>query len=207
MAYGYCRGSTVPRQRRIGTSMIQASELRSSITFVWRDEPWQVLTYKHTHMGRGSADVRVKIRGLVSGTVKSQAFAPNERFEEALITKQPLQYLFEEDQELVFMHPKTFEQVRLQAAVVGKAAKFLQEGEEASVLYWEDQAIGVDIPAKVDLKVLEADPGVKGNSATNIYKSAKLAKGIVTKVPLFINPGDTVRVDTRTGVYVERVSK
>jgi elongation factor P len=187
--------------------MIDASQLRNGTTFVWRDEPWQVLTYQHTHMGRGSADVRVKVRGLLSGTVKSQAFAPNERFEEALITKQPLQFLYREDQELVFMHPQTFEQIKLQAALVGKAAQFLTEGEGASVLYWEDQALGVDIPPKVDLKVVEADPGVKGNSATNIYKSAKLANGIVTKVPLFINPGDTVRIDTRTGEYVERVNK
>lgn len=188
--------------------MIEASQLRTGTTFVWRGEPWQVITYKHTHMGRGSADVRVKIRGLISGTIKSQAFAPNERFEEALITKQPLQFLYREDTELVLMHPTTFDQVSLKISVVGETeARFLQEGQEVAVLFWEDQAIGVDMPPKVDVVVVEADPGVKGNSATNIYKSAKLANGVIAKVPLFVNPGDTVRIDTRTGEYVERVSK
>lgn len=185
--------------------MIQASELRNNTAFVWRNEPWRVLAYKHTHLARSSGDVRVKIRGLVSGVIKSQAFAPSERFEEALISKETLQFLYQEGDNLIFMNPTTFDQEAIKVAVVGETkARFLQEGQEVSVLFWEEKSIGVEIPPKVDIEVVTAEPAAKGNSATNIYKSAKLANGITTKVPLFINPGEKVRVDTETGAYVER---
>ncbi|OGD62544.1 elongation factor P [Candidatus Beckwithbacteria bacterium RBG_13_42_9] len=187
--------------------MFQASELRNNTTFVYQDEPWKVLEYKHTHMGRGSADVRVKIRNLLTGVVRSQVFAPTERFDEADIQKQPRQYLYREGDNLVFMHPTTFEQETIAAGIIGElAAKFLKEGEEVSVFYWGEKAIDIDMPPKATLTVAEADPGVKGNSATNIYKSAKLENGVVVKVPLFVRVGDKVKVDTRTGEYAERVN-
>lgn len=186
--------------------MIQASELRNGTTFVFRGEPWRVLEYKHTHMGRGSADVRVKVRGLISGTVKSETFAPGERFEEAAIAKQPRQYLYQEGEELLFMHPNTFEQERVKISTVGEAkVPFLKEGEEVAVLFWDEKPIDIEVPPKVVLTVSECDPGVRGNSATNIYKPAKLENGVVMKVPLFVKVGDKVRVDTRNGEYVERV--
>jgi len=188
--------------------MFQASDLRHGTTFVYQDQPWKVLEYKHTHMGRGSADVRVKIRNLLSGTVKSQVFAPNERFGEAEITKQPLQYLYREGDDLVFMHPTSFEQIQIPVKVVGEmAARFLKEGEEVTIFYWDEKPIDLDLPPKATMTVVEADPGVKGNSATNIYKSAKLENGIVVKVPLFVKVGDKVKVDTRSGEYVERVKE
>lgn len=186
---------------------MQAMDIRNGMTFVYLDQPWKVLDYKHTHLGRRSADVRVKIRNLVTGVVKTQVFSPEIRLVEAEIVRQPLQFLYQEGKDLVFMHPTSFEQVTVDKKLISEMkANFLRQGGEIVVLFWEEKPIGIDLPTKIVLTVSEADPGVKGNSTTNIYKPAKLENGLNVKVPLFVKAGDKVKIDTRTGEYVERVS-
>jgi len=189
--------------------MLQASQLRNGTIFVYNGEPFEVLSYKHTHMSRRGADVRVKIRGLVFGKILSENFAPDERFEEAELTKREMQFLYKEGKSLVFMDPKTFEQAEINTEIVGQGANFLIEGEVFPIRFWqeaegEERAIDIELPPSVALEVIDCPPGVRGNSATNVYKPATLSNGITTKVPLFINQGEKVRIDTRTGEYVER---
>ena len=184
--------------------MIQATDLKIGTIFVYRHEPCRVLDYKHTHLARSSADVRLKIKGLLSGKIIPITLAPSERFEEANLIKKSMQFLYAEDDTLHFMDPNSYEQVELDKDKMSEEVVFLQDGETYSVLYWDDQALGIEIPPKVDLKIAECDPGVKGNSAANMYKSATLENGLKIKVPLFIKPDEKIRVDTINRKYVER---
>jgi elongation factor P len=184
--------------------MYKAVDLKNGTIFVYNEEPYKVIDYKHTHMGRGSADVRLRIRGLVSGNVISVVFAPSERFEEADLAKKPMQYLYREGDTLYFMNPDTYEQMELLASEMGEETDFLKDGETFEVLFWEDKPLSIIIPPKVDVEVLECDPGVKGNSAANMYKSAVVTGNIRVKVPLFIEQGEMIRIDTVERKYVER---
>jgi elongation factor P len=187
--------------------MISAVDLRNGAVFEYNGEPYKVMEFKHTHMGRGAADVRLKIRGLVSGNVVPVVFAPSERFEEAALVKTPMQYLYRDEDILYFMNPLTYEQVELSAKEMGDQTDFLQDGETYNILYWGEQPINLEIPPKVVVEVLECDPGVKGNSAANMYKSAVVTGNIPVKVPLFIEQGEKIRIDTTDRKYVERANK
>ncbi len=184
--------------------MINATDLKVGVIFVYKSEPYKVLTYKHTHMGRGSADIRLRIQGLISGNVIPLVASPSERFEEADLAKKTMQFLYKEQETLNFMDPKTFEQIELNSQDLGEEVSFLKDGEEYSLLYFNNQPINVMVPPKVVLTVIDCDPGVKGNSATNVYKSAVIEGGIKIKVPLFIKKGEKIRVDTVDRKYVER---
>lgn len=184
--------------------MLEAVELKIGAIFVYNNEPCKVMEYKHTHMGRGSADVRIKIRGLLTGNVLPVVFSPSERFEEANLTKKPMQFLYREGDVLNFMNPVTYEQIELSKSELGEESDFLQDGETYNVLYWDEKPINIEIPPKIDVTVLECDPGVKGNSAANMFKSAVVTGGIGVKVPLFIKQGEKIRIDTIDRKYVER---
>lgn len=192
--------------------MIPVTELRSGATFEISGTPYQVTKYEHVKVGRGNATIRITGRNLKTGGVEEKTFNSGATVEPILTRKRQLQYLYEDGTDIFFMDPKTFEQVEVGKKVLGEAVSFLQEGQNVNVLFWsfdsaqdKDDALSVDIPPSVVLKVSETGPGVKGNSATNIYKPATLENGLTVKVPLFINTGDKVKVDTRTGEYVERV--
>lgn len=171
-------------------------------------KPYRVMNYKHTHMSRGGGTVRVKIKDMVSGSVLNKSFQSTEKVEDIDVTKRPLQYLYKEDNSFVFMDPVSFEQIEVTAKVIGEDKVYLKEGEEVHVMFWSDKdeetALGVDLPPKMTFEVTEAAPGEKGDSASNVYKDAVLENGLKVRVPLFINKGDKVRVDTREGTYVER---
>lgn len=167
-------------------------------------KPYQVIKYSLIKMGRGGAVVKVSARNLEKGTVNEISYSSNVTVEEANTSKRKLQYLYKDAISAVFMDPKSFEQIEIALDIIGEQIKFVKEGDSVDVLFWEDKALSIELSPKVELKVIEADPGVKGNSATNIYKPAVLENGLQLKVPLFINPGDRVRVDTRTGEYIER---
>ena len=167
-------------------------------------KPYQVVKYALIKMGRGGAVVKVSARNLENGGVTEISYSSNATVEEANMTKRKLQYLYKDTGSAVFMDPKSFEQIEVALETVGEQIKFIKEGEVVDVLFWEEKALSAELAPKVELKVIEADPGVKGNSATNIYKPAVLENGLKIKVPLFINPGDKIRVDTRTGEYLER---
>ena len=184
--------------------MLTATQLKNNICFLYQDKPYKVLRYKHTHLSRRGADIKVKAKNLKTGSIVNLNFGSNDRFEEVGIEKKNLQYLYQENQIFYFMDPKTFEQIEIKGEMLGNQSKFLKEGQTINVLFWQDEAIGLDMPASAVVELAECDPGVKGNSATNIFKSALTKNGLKIKVPLFIKRGDRIKIDTRTGEYLER---
>jgi|SRR3989304_8828608 len=184
--------------------MISATDLKNGTPFLHYDKPYQVIKYTLIKMGRGGAVVKVSARNLETGSVTEISYSSNATVDEANTVKRKLQYLYKDPRSAIFMDPRTFEQVEIPLSTLGEQISFVKEGDTGDVLFWEDKALSVALPAKVELKVVEADPGVKGNSATNLYKPAVLENGLKIKVPLFIREGDKIKVDTRTGEYIER---
>ena len=184
--------------------MISVTQLRNGATFEDKGQPYRVVRYEHTHLSRGSGTIKVKARNLRHGNVVNLTYRSGAMVEEIGVERRVLQYLYRDREDLVFMDPKSFEQVTIAAQILGSQAHFLKEGEEMGVFFWQDEALDVDLPAKVTLKIIEAAPGIKGDSAANMYKTATLENGLTVKVPLFVDAGELVRVDTRTGEYVER---
>ncbi len=184
--------------------MINATDLKNGVDFLDKNQPYRVIKYNHIKLGRGGAVVRVLARNLENGAIEEKTFSSNIKVEEVQIFKRKLQFLYNEDKNAVFMDPTTYEQIEIPNKVIEKELPFIKEGEEVTLLFWEDKPLSIDIPPKVILSVSETSPGVKGNSATNIFKQATLENGMNIKVPLFINVGDKIVVDTRTGEYIER---
>lgn len=186
--------------------MIEATALKNGKTFEMDGKPYLVLKYEHMKMGRGSGNVKLKLRNLETGDLAQKTMSTQAKFEEILTVKKPLQYLFNDGSEATFMDEKTFIQVQIPLSLLGDQILFVKEGEIVNVLFWDDRALSIDIAPKVTLTVTETPPGVKGNSATNVFKNAKMENGLEVKVPLFIKNGDKIRVDTRSGEYLERVN-
>ncbi|MBI3397127.1 elongation factor P [Candidatus Woesebacteria bacterium] len=185
--------------------MIKTTDLKNGATFLDEGKPYQVIKYSLIKMGRGGATVRVTARNLQAGGVEEKTFSSNLTLEEINTYKRKLQYLYKDEAVGFFMDPKDFEQMEIPLKILGDSALYLKEGEEVTVLFWDQTAMSVELPANIILAVSQADPGVKGNSATNLCKPATLENGLQVKVPLFINAGDKIKVDTRSGEYVERV--
>jgi elongation factor P len=185
--------------------MINVTDLRSGATFQDAQGIWEVVSYHHIKMGRGSATIRVKAKHLKTGSIIEKTFTSGQKVDDLEVTKKKGQYLYADESSVVFMDPKTYEQFSLAKSVAGGREKFLKEGEEYNLNIAEDQALNVEIPKLVVLSVKEAGPGVRGDTVSNVFKDAVLENGIKVKVPLFINEGEKIRVDTRTSEYVERV--
>lgn len=188
--------------------MITVTKLRPGSNFELEGTAYKVLTYQHTHMSRGGGTVKVKLRSLIDGKVLSRSFQSTEKVEEILVLKKQLQYLYSDDTSFIFMDPNTYEQLEVSREILAEEGMYLKEGETVHLLIWEDKelVLGVDLPPKMTFKVTEAAPGEKGDSASNVYKDAVLENGLKVRVPLFVNEGDMVRVDTRDGSYVERAN-
>jgi len=184
--------------------MISATELKNGVTFMYYGKPYQVIKYALIKMGRGGATVKLTTRNLETGANEEKSFSSNENLEEANTYKKKLQYLYRDNVNAIFMDPTTFEQVEIPNTVLGNQLMFLKEGENVDVGFWDEKALSVVLPPKIALTVTECDPGVKGNSAANIYKPATLDNGLKLKLPLFIKVGEKILVDTRTGDYLER---
>ena len=184
--------------------MIAVQDLKNGITFELDNDPYIVLKYEHIKVGRGSATIRVKIKNLKTGRVLEKTFINSARVESVSLIKKKMQFLYESGKNFAFMDPETYDQVEIPIDILGSSSSFLKEGMVVTVLYWEDKPLWVELQPKMELTVTETDPGVKGNSATNVYKPAILENGYQLRVPLFINKGDKIRVDTRTGEYIER---
>lgn len=185
-------------------SMIQSTDLKAGVAFLSDGKPYKVIKYSLIKMGRGGATVKVAVRNLENGSVVEKSLSSNVSVDEVNTYKRSLQYLYKDAKDAYFMDQKSYEQVEVPLATLGDDIAYVKEGDTINVSFWDDKALSVELPPKVVMKVTETDPGVKGNSASNIYKSAVLENGVSTKVPLFINSGDSIRVDTRTGEYVER---
>jgi len=185
--------------------MLQATQLKNNTCFLYQGEPYKVLKYKHTHLSRRGADIKIKAKDLKTGAILNLNFGSNDRFEEAVIEKKKMLFLYQENERFYFMDPKSFEQEEISKKLIGDLAKFLKEGQLTDILFWGKQPLGLDLGPSIVVKIAECDPGVKGNSATNIFKPAITKNGLRIKIPLFIKKGDRVKIDTRTGEYIERV--
>ncbi|OGM08630.1 elongation factor P [Candidatus Woesebacteria bacterium RBG_13_34_9] len=184
--------------------MINATDLKNGVTFLSEGQPFKVIKYSHIKVGRGGAIVRVNVRNLVTQAVTEKTYSANVKVEEVEMSKQKLQYLYNDGRNALFMNPKTFEQVEIPQNIIKQELPYVKEGEEATVLFWGDKPLSIDIPPKVVLRIKDTPPGVKGNSATNVYKQAILENGMSVRVPLFIDNNQRIVVDTRNGEYVER---
>ena len=185
--------------------MIVVTQLRSGVTFVENGDPWRVQTYKHTHLSRGSGTIKVKCKNLRTGNVLNKTYKSGDKVEDVDVTKRPYQYLYRDEDECVFMNPKTYDQIQMSISLINEELNYLKEGGNVDILFWDEKPLSVDLPTKVNYKVTEAAPGERGDSANNVYKDAVLENGLKVRVPLFVNVGDNVRIDTRDKSYVERV--
>ncbi|OGM56523.1 elongation factor P [Candidatus Woesebacteria bacterium RIFCSPHIGHO2_12_FULL_46_16] len=187
--------------------MIAATDLKAGATFLHQSKPYQVVKYEHIKVGRGGATVRVTVRNLESGGTEEKTFSSDVKVDEVNTYKKKLQFLYRTASSCVFVDTKTYEQTEIPLSVLGDSINFIKEGESIDIFFWDERPLSFELPPKITLMVSECDPGVKGNSATNIYKPATLENGMKIKVPLFINLGDKIKVDTRTGAYVERAKE
>ena len=184
--------------------MISTGDLRRGMSIELDGELWNVLEYHHLKLGRGSAQVRMKLRGVKTGTIVERTYQAGEKFRRAILDKRAVQYLYRDDGTYHFMNAGSFEQVTMDSQQLGDVASYLKDGQTLELLFYQDQPIGAELPSSVDLEVTSAEPGVRGDTATAGTKPATLETGVVVQVPLFVNQGDRIRIDTRTGQYLER---
>lgn len=185
--------------------MISASEIRKGTTFELDGQVFVVLEFLHVKPGKGAAFVRTKLRNVISGGNTDQTFNPTTKLQEAVIERKEMQYLYNDGELYYFMDQETYEQIPLNFEKVEDAIKFLKENNFAVIKFYKGDAFSVEAPNFVELLVTEAEPGVKGNTANNALKPAIVETGAQVMVPFFINEGDTIRIDTRSGDYMERV--
>ena len=183
---------------------VSTNDLKNGMTLELDGELWTVLDFLHHKPGKGQAVVRTRLRNVKTGAVLDRTFKHDEKVGLAILEKSEMQYLYREGDSYVFMDSDTYEQHHVPAAVVGDAANYLTEGFSPVVSMYEGNAIGVELPAAVVLKVARSDPGVKGDRASGAMKPATLETGLTVQVPLFVEEGDRVKVDTRTGQYLTR---
>ena len=184
--------------------MISAGEFRNGINFDMDGSVYQVIEFQHVKPGKGAAFVRTKIKNVISGAVTERTFNPTEKFENAFIERKDMQYLYSDGDLYYFMDNETYEQQPIDSHKLGDNFRFVKENMEVKVLSYKGNVFGVEPPNFVELEVTQTDPGFKGDTATNATKPATLETGAEIRVPLFIEEGDMIRVDTRTGEYMER---
>lgn len=184
--------------------MINVTEARKGATVELDGELYQVLDFEHIKMGRGSAQVRLKLRNVRGGHIIDKSFQATAKLGRARIERQSVQYLYNDGDLYYFMNNETYDQIPLNRNQVGEAANYLAENANCDLLTYGDEPIGIELPAAVVLTVVETEPGIKGDTATGATKPAKLETGLTVQVPLFINPGDKLKIDTRSGEYLER---
>lgn len=188
--------------------MLNVTELRNGTFFKEGKDILLVLTYEHVKTGRGSGNIKVKVRNLRTGSVVEKSFITGARVDEADVEKKKAQFLYQDGDPPAdgfnFMDPQSFEQFSISAQVIGDQAKYLKDGLEVLLIVGEGEALGLELPMSLIYTISETGPGEKGNTVSNVYKDATLDNGLVVKVPMFINIGDKVKVDTRTGGYIER---
>jgi len=164
-----------------------------------------VLSYEHIKMGRGSANIKVKVKNVRTGATTEKSFINGARVKPVQVFKRDIQFLYKDDDTAYFMNPTNFEQIAVPSEKFQDELLYLKEGENYNISFLGDEPLSINLPSKMDFKVTETGPSLRGNSATNIYKDAILENGIKTKVPLFIDTNDVIRIDTRTGAYSEKV--
>lgn len=186
--------------------MISTSDFRKGLKVEFKGEPCEIVDFQHVKMGRGGAIVRTKLKNLKTGAVLEETFRSGEKLERPGLEEKTMQYLYSQGDEFYFMDLETYEQVPVTLSLLGEAKNFLRENMTVKILYHKDVPISVEVPTFVELVVTKTDPaGFRGDTASGGGKPATLETGAVVKVPFHINEGDTIRVDTRTSEYIERV--
>ena len=184
--------------------LLTAGDFRNGVTFEMDGQVLQVIEFQHVKPGKGAAFVRTKYRNVITGAVVERSFNPTDKFENAVIERRDMEYLYQDGDLYYFMDTETYEQMPLNADKLSDSFKFVKENTVVKVLSFKGNVFGIEPPLFVDLVVTETDPGFRGDTATNVTKPAILETGAEVKVPLFIDVGEKIRIDTRTGEYLER---
>ena len=185
--------------------MISAGDFRNGVTFEMDNSVYQILEFQHVNPGKGAAFVRTKLKNVITGATVEQTFRPTDKMPKAHIDRKDMQYSYNDGDLYYFMDQETFDMLPLNSSQLGDALKFVKENDIVRILSYKGNVFGVEPPTFVELTVTATEPGVKGNTATGATKPATLETGAVINVPLFVNEGEVIRVDTRTGEYMERV--
>jgi elongation factor P len=185
---------------------IDTSEFRNGLKLELDGSPFTMIYFQHVKPGKGGAFVRTKVKNLLTGKLLDRTFRSGEKVNEADVEERRMQYLYLDGEDLVFMDSTTYDQIPMSPDVVGDSLKFLLENTEVGVLFWKGKPVSIDLPSFIEVVISQCDPGLKGDTATNVTKPATLETGALVQVPLFVKEGEKIRVDTRTGEYCERVS-
>ncbi len=184
--------------------MISPSEFRKGKRLMYEGSPYLVVDFQHVKMGRGRPHVKAKLKQLLTGQVIEKSFLTTESFDEPNMEERKMQYLYSQGNEYTFMDSKTFDQIEIDAEALGGSRLYLVENDEYSIMFFEGRAISIQLPASVVLNVTKAEPAIKGDTVSNIMKSVRVESGLELKVPMFIKEGNRIKIDTRTGEYIER---
>ena len=187
--------------------MITAGDFRNGVTFEMEGKVYQVIEFQHVKPGKGAAFVRTKYRDVVTGAIREASFNPTAKFETVSVERRELQYSYNDGDLYYFMDLESYEMIPVDAHKLGDNFKFVKEMEMCKLSSLKGEIFAVEPPTFVELAIVEAEPGVRGDTATNVTKAATLETGATIRVPVFINEGDVVKIDTRTGEYLERVNK
>jgi len=185
--------------------MISTNDFHNGLTIELEGNVYTIVEFQHVKPGKGAAFVRSKLRNLRTGSITEKTFRAGEKVAKAHLEKNEVELLYREGEDLVVMDTQNYEQLNLPPDQVGDKGKYLKENDRFTVIFYQDKIFGLEIPPSVELKVVETEPGVKGDTASGGSKPATLETGVVVQVPFFINEGDVLKVDTRTGEYIERV--
>lgn len=185
--------------------MLNFNEIKTGKVIKVNNEPYIIIKTDHHKMGRGGAVLKIKCRNLINGNVLERTYQGAEKAEEAGTETKKANFMYKDKEEAYFMDNTSFEQFNLHVEDLGDSEKFLKDGTDVDVLYFEGKPVSISLPIKMEFKVLSAPPGVKGNSVGNVNKMVEIETGAEIGVPMFINEGDVIRVNTETGEYVERV--
>ncbi len=185
-------------------AMITAGDFRNGVTFEMDGKVMQVVEFQHVKPGKGAAFVRTKMKNVITGAVTETSFNPTAKFEQAFVDRKEMEYSYNDGDLYYFMDMETYDMLPVNKSVLGDNFKFVKENMSCKIMSYKGSVFGVEPPNFVDLEVTETEPGIKGDTATNVTKPATLETGAEIKVPLFINAGDRIRIDTRTGEYMER---
>lgn len=185
--------------------MISTADFRNGLTIIYDSKLYKILYFQHVKPGKGGAFVRTKLKDLNTGAIIDKTFRAGEKMEQAILETKRMQYLYK-DQHYNFMDTKTYEQIQLDEDIPGDRKDYLLENMELAVIFYKGRPVSVELPIFIEAKVIKTEPGIKGNTVSSSFKPAEIETGAKAMVPLFINTGDTIKIDTRTGGYITRVS-
>lgn len=184
---------------------VDTADFKNGLSVIHEGDLFTIIWFQHHKPGKGGAVMRTKLKNVRTGAVIDRTFNAGEKFEQAILERRPMQYLYQQDDEYWLMDPETFDQISVSRATFGDTIKYLKDGMEVSVLEHNGKVLGAEVPTFVELEVADTDPGVKGDTASGGSKPARLETGAMINVPFFVNIGDKVKVDTRSDAYLERV--